>query len=119
MQKGFTLLELLISLTIVSILSAVAVPQYQAYRSRAYDVRALSDLRAIALAEEAYFFDTESYLNCQQEACTNLPGIARLSEGSLVEVTTSPSGFTATASHPLGTGVIYNWNTEEGGLVEN
>jgi type IV pilus assembly protein PilA len=65
--QGFTLIELLVVMAIVSILTAIAVPQYDAYKKRSFDLRAATDLHNIATAEEAYFMDNEEYLSCSQE----------------------------------------------------
>ena len=115
-QHGFTLLELLVSLTIVSIISALAIPQYREFKARAFDTRAQNDLRIVALAEEVYFLDNERYLSCENRGCEGLPGITKLSDGVTVSVNASESEFTARASHPKGSGANFTWLSAEGGL---
>lgn len=114
---GFTLIELLVVLTIVSIVSAIALPQYSAYRKRAFDLRALSDLRAVALAEEAYFLDYEKYLSCTNQSCHQLPGISTLSLGVSLGIQAGATDFTGTSTHPQGSGKTYQWDTAAGGLI--
>ena len=115
-EKGFTLIELLVVMGIVGVLLAIAIPQYASYKSRAFDVRAEMDLRNIALAEEAYFFDSENYLSCVNNTCTNLPGINKISEGVTIAITATTSGFIGTATHPKGSGKSFRWDSSGGGL---
>ncbi len=60
-QKGFTLIELLIVVAIIGILAAIAIPQFAAYRERAFNSAATSDLRNIKIAMEAYMADHQDY----------------------------------------------------------
>ncbi len=60
-HKGFTLIELLVVIAIIAILAAIAIPQYAKYRQSAFNAAALSDLKNVQTAAEAYFADHEVY----------------------------------------------------------
>lgn len=60
-RKGFTLVELLVVVAIIGILAAIAIPQFAAYRQRAYNASAQSDLRNFKTTMEAYFADYQKY----------------------------------------------------------
>ena len=62
-EKGFTLIELMIVIAIIGILAAIAIPQFNAYRARSFNAGALSDLRNVETAVEAYYVDFQHYPN--------------------------------------------------------
>lgn len=60
-NKGFTLIELLIVVAIIGILAAIAIPQFSAYRQKAYNAAAQSDLKNTKTGMEAFMADNQSY----------------------------------------------------------
>jgi type IV pilus assembly protein PilA len=60
-QKGFTLVELMIVVAIIGILAAIAIPQFAAYRQRAFNSSAQSDVRNTKTAQEVLQADHQVY----------------------------------------------------------
>jgi len=61
MSKGFTLLEILITVIIIGILSAIAIPNYTKSRERSLDKEAQIVLNLIHAAEKMHYMKTTTY----------------------------------------------------------
>ena len=59
--KGFTLIEVMITVAIVAILAAVALPSYSAYIMRGHLAEAASGLAGVRAQMERHYQDNRSY----------------------------------------------------------
>lgn len=99
-ERGFTLVELMVTLVVLAILSAVVIPLYteQVRKSRRSDGRAA--LSAIAMAEERFRTTNGVYTNDLGNLTVSAPLQAGESESGFydVAVTATTVSFTATAT---------------------
>ena len=96
---GFSLIELLVTITIIGILAVTAFSQYQSYRERAFDARAQSDLRNIISAEEAYFADNETFV----ADVSQLSGFDVVSPAVSAILFADATSWSGSSYHPSGT----------------
>lgn len=71
-QTGFTLIELMIVVTIIGILAAVAIPGYQSYTIKAANRACLSETKAYANKALANFSDGLSIDTPPGSACSQI-----------------------------------------------
>ena len=71
--KGFTITDLMIAITIVCILTLIAVPSYQHVMLRSYRADARATLYMIAQMQERYFSSNNTYLCFNSTGCTTTP----------------------------------------------
>jgi prepilin-type N-terminal cleavage/methylation domain-containing protein len=63
-DSGFTLVELLVTITIIGILAAIALPTFTHQRAKSQDAAAKSDARNLITAAESCFTTSGAYTAC-------------------------------------------------------
>lgn len=95
-SRGFTLVELLVVVVIIGVLAAVAIPKFQSTKGKANAASLKSDLRNLATAQEAYFYENLTYT-------TNIANLnLTLTRGvTITWGTVGTAGWAAKVTHPL------------------
>jgi type IV pilus assembly protein PilE len=107
--RGFTLIELMITVAIVAILAAIAMPGYSAYIRRAKVPAGLDALQAYFTRMEQRFQDNNSYAGSSASACAiAAPTVPYF---NFACVLTAGNGYTATVTgHSALAGYAYTIN---------
>ena len=93
-RNGFTLIELLIVIVIIGVLAAIAMATWNSRKNEAIVASMKSDLRNLAVSEEAYFTEFHAYASDVDDL------EFRSSPDVVFTLQADQDGWTANASHP-------------------
>ena len=93
--RGFTLIELLIVVVIIGLLAVIAIPKVSNTKQKAYVAQMKSDLKNLATAEEAFFYDSTYYTT----SLASLNNFRSSTGVTLSVMEATPGGWSAQAVH--------------------
>ena len=98
-KRGFTLIEILLTLFVLGVVMTIAVSTYGKMRDRAIVAAARADLRNVATAQELYY-QTHDFTYAKDIETLTQAGFFRPSPGISVEITAaSDEGWEASATN--------------------
>ncbi len=71
-KRGFSLIELMIVVTIIGVLASIALPNFIKFQARAKQSEAKANLRAAYSAEKSYFQEKDEFSSCIHKIGFNL-----------------------------------------------
>ncbi|QRP64732.1 pilin [Rhodanobacter sp. FDAARGOS 1247] len=119
MQKGFTLIELMIVVAIIAILAAIALPQYQNYVARSQATAGLAD---VTPGKTAYEEQVNNGIVGANSYTADLIGLQPTTERCAITTTAPTSGAAndaikcALKGNPKVAGKYVEWNRNGSGL---
>lgn len=81
-HSGFTLIELMITVAIVAILAALALPSYQSSMAKSDRAVGISDIQQISLSQERFYSANRQYTDDFQELNMAAATSATFTDGS-------------------------------------
>ena len=101
--KGFTLIELMITVVIISIISMIAIPQYGQYVIRGNRAAAEAFMMDVANREKQYLLDARSYAPDLPTLTMTAPtNVSKYYTITITPVAGPPPSYTITATPVVG-----------------
>jgi len=94
--KGFTLVELMIAVVVVSILAAIALPAYSNYVKRGKISEATANLGSLRVSMEQYYQDNRTYQNASGNCGVTMPTSPAVKYFQFQCATASANAYTIT-----------------------
>jgi prepilin-type N-terminal cleavage/methylation domain-containing protein len=107
--QGFTLMELMITITIIAILAATAIPAFNNYKQKAHAQEAVDFLGIIKLRQESYRAEFGQYCNVNSANPATMPV-----DGNSVAWDSASANWLQLGASPGNSSVMFQYNVVAG-----
>lgn len=107
-ERGFTLIEMMITVAIMGILAAIAVPTFTLYQVRTRRSEAVTNLAAIGRAQDSYYAEYSAFVGTTNSWPGGHVGYNKLQWSAAAEADFGPTGW-----RPEGS-VAYDYAVNDG-----
>lgn len=116
-SSGFTLMELMVTMGILAVLAAIAIPSYKSYMHNSYLTECQNEVAAIQLAEQEFFLENNQYFPAPGTAVSSdvttpqITAIENASNGMYVSGYTVANNLAQTQANLLNANCLYTVST--------
>jgi prepilin-type N-terminal cleavage/methylation domain-containing protein len=100
--RGFSLIELLISIVVIGVLLSLIAPNIASIRKKAFDLLSQNLARNLALQQEIFFSENQRYFSCNNSGCAQYLPHNRLPANIEVDVQSSGDEYIIKTKHQYG-----------------
>lgn len=121
MQKGFTLIELMIVVAIIGILAAIAIPNFLRFQAKSKQAEAKTNLGAIGTTAEAFRAEYDTYNTAFSYLGWKEQGSCRYGyhwNGALTDCSAHPTGWVTCPSTQTTAATNIGFTASAGGNID-
>lgn len=96
--RGFTLIELMVTVLIIGVLAAIAYPNYTEYLKRGHRVAAQTHMLELAQRQQQYFLDTRTHSSTLEDLAATPESVSDFYTLTVVVDANPPPSFVITAT---------------------
>jgi type IV pilus assembly protein PilA len=96
-ERGFSLVELLVTILIIGILAAIALPSFLSQREKAQDADAKTNARQLVTHVESCYTSEQDYTKCGSSALTDTGLSLGSGRGQVDVIDTTPDTYVVAA----------------------
>lgn len=113
MKRGFTLVEILVSLGIIALLASIAIPSLRIARARADSTKCVSHLRALGVALNLYLADHQMVMPDIEAGRADKNEDIPVIDNTIASYVDNQAVFTCPAGRAIAekSGTSYYWNS--------
>jgi type IV pilus assembly protein PilA len=114
LNRGFTLMEVMVTMAILAVVAGIAIPSYTGYMHNSYMTECQNEVAAIKLAQQEFFLENNAYFPNPPGTSPNIQQIETDSAGLYVSGYTVQGDLVKTAANLAKANCTYSLTSTAG-----